>query len=65
MEKYEDCCCYRCSLLQKNWIELDCGCGEVPVFKEEKCENCPKKEFCDVAINPYMYPADDSAGKGE
>jgi hypothetical protein len=53
IEKYEHCICFKCILLVEGW-EFDCACDMWPIYGE-KCNNCPKRSFCDVPANPELY----------
>ncbi len=51
---YENCICYQCRLLTEENFDPDCACGETPYWTPA-CFECPKKSFCDVALNPDRY----------
>lgn len=52
---FEECCCFKCCLMTSKNDDPDCACECVPQYGDY-CLACPKKSFCDVALNPELYP---------
>lgn len=55
MEIYKNCICFNCEENREE-NEPDCSCEMSPPSPTDyNCKDCPKKDFCDIALNPKEY----------
>jgi hypothetical protein len=53
-KKFLECICYKCpGHTQKN--SPDCACDDEPTYDIKSCMDCPKRYFCDVTKQPWLY----------
>ncbi len=55
----EECICFGCSnmpIIKEGKEEYDCACDDGPVYLQDRCSECKHQSYCDVSINPELYP---------